>query len=157
MPAIRDWFTCPRCSNGQLVWSEAKGHPICSACQFAPAGSRAVYDLEAGCDEQTDAHYTLQWGRDKAFLEFLDEQPKAKSIMPGGQMGWPALFEEIRNKAKSGGSVSVYDAACGFGGITRELVTDETAQGTTPRPRPRAPASAPPARSISTRSPCPPT
>jgi SAM-dependent methyltransferase len=49
--------------------------------------------------------------------------------MPAGQMGWPGLFEEIRTKAKAGGSVHVYDAACGFGGITRELVTDETARG----------------------------
>src|SRR4051812_23953684 len=120
MMPVRDWFTCPRCGKAALAWSEAKGHPACPACGFVAGGSRAVFDLEAGEHEQTDAHYTLQWGRDKAFFDFLSKQPAAKAIMPAGQMGWPTLFDEIRTKAKAGGPVSVYDAACGFGGITRE-------------------------------------
>jgi SAM-dependent methyltransferase len=89
-----------------------------------------VLDLEAGDHGQTDAHYTLQWGREKAFFDFLSKQPAAEAIMPAGQMGWPTLFEEIRTKAKAAKApIHVYDAACGFGGITRELVSDETAQG----------------------------
>ncbi|HEX3149788.1 MAG TPA: class I SAM-dependent methyltransferase [Gemmataceae bacterium] len=126
---VRDWFTCPRCGKASLVWSDAKSHPACAACGFVAGGSRAVFDLESGEHEQTDAHYTLQWGRDKAFFDFLSKQPAAKAIMPAGQMGWPALFDEIRTKAKAGGPIHVYDAACGFGGITRELVNDETAAG----------------------------
>lgn len=104
MSPVRDWFKSP--------------------------ATGLVLDLEPGDHKQTDAHYTLQWGREKAFFDFIQRQPAAKAIMPAGQMGWPALFEEIRSKAKSGKSpVHVYDAACGFGGITRELVNDETASG----------------------------
>jgi SAM-dependent methyltransferase len=103
-------------------------NPVCD--WFKDPKSGLVLDLEPGDHRQTDAHYTLQWGREKAFFDFLSKQPAAKAIMPAGQMGWPALFEEIRSKAKSGkGPVHVYDAACGFGGITRELVSDETAKG----------------------------
>jgi SAM-dependent methyltransferase len=130
MHAVRDWFTCPRCGTGRLAWSEARGRHACGACGVAAGGSRAVIDLEASADEQTDAHYTLQWGRDKAFLAFLEKQPQAKAVMPAGQMGWPALFDEIRARARAAGDpVHVYDAACGFGGITRELVSAETAAG----------------------------
>src|SRR4030095_1807674 len=75
MNPVRDWF---------------QGHT-----------SGLVLDLEPGDHRQTDAHYTLQWGREKAFFDFLSKQPAAKAIMPAGQMGWPALFEEIRTEAKS--------------------------------------------------------
>jgi SAM-dependent methyltransferase len=101
-------------------------NPVRDWFQGSPSG--LVLDLEPGDHRQTDAHYTLQWGREKAFFDFLAKQPAARAIMPARQMGWPALFDEIRSKAKVS-EVRVYDAACGFGGITRELVTDETAGG----------------------------
>ncbi len=47
--------------------------------------------------------------------------------MPAGQLGWPQLFQEIRERASRGPeAVWVYDAACGFGGIANELITEQT-------------------------------
>jgi SAM-dependent methyltransferase len=75
----------------------------------------------------TDEHYTLQWGREKGFYDFLRKNPSVKSIMPAGQLGWPRLFQEIRDRAAGeSNDVWVYDAACGFGGIANELIGTET-------------------------------
>jgi SAM-dependent methyltransferase len=59
------------------------------------------------------------------FLAFVQGNPRAKSVMPSAKLGWDRLFAEIRSLA-SAGTVSVYDAACGFGGIANELVNDTT-------------------------------
>lgn len=128
--ALRDWFTCPKCAGARLAWSDPKGHPACPACGFTAGGSASVWDLESGCDAQTDAHYTLQWGRDVSFFDFLEKNPKAKAVTTGRLMGWPDLFDEIRDRARRADPpVAVYDAACGFGGIARELLAPETAAG----------------------------
>src|SRR5262245_34875735 len=113
--AVRDWFTCPQCKRGRLAWSDALAQPKCCGCGRALRGSKSVYDLEGAGHEQTAEHYTLQWSRDKAFFDFIQKQPNAKAVMPGGQLGWPALFDEIRTKARSTKTpIHVYDAACGF-------------------------------------------
>ena len=131
MPEVAElagWFNCTKCAHGRMRFSEEKNHPVCSSCGFVAGGSRAVWDLESGCDSQTDAHYTLQWGRDVSFFDFLEKNPKAKAVTTGRLMGWPDLFDEILARAKiTKEPLFVYDAACGFGGIARELVTAETA------------------------------
>jgi hypothetical protein len=55
----------------------------------------------------------------------MQEQERAKRVMPAARLGWDNLFSEIRN-ALEVKPISVYDAACGFGGITNELLNEKT-------------------------------
>jgi SAM-dependent methyltransferase len=75
---------------------------------------------------RTAGHYTLQWGGKLGFLEFIQNNPAAKSVTPASRLGWGTLFEEIRSQA-SQRTTLVYDAACGFGGIANELIDQSTA------------------------------
>ena len=118
-------FLCPRCLLPTLE-KVAQGLS-CSRCYSKVTGSGAYLDYLGNATNATDDHYTLQWGREKGFFDFLRKHPSAKSVMPAGQLGWPQLFEEIRERATKGPeALYVYDAACGFGGIASELINNET-------------------------------
>ena len=71
----------------------------------------------------TATHYTKQWGSDLNFQGFVEQNPEAAMVMPGRQLGWSDLFQEIRAKSESR-RVSVFDAACGFGDVARRLLDD---------------------------------
>jgi arsenite methyltransferase len=81
--------------------------------------------MSAQAQVQTSDHYSLQWGGELGFLKFIQDQEGAKAVMPAAKLGWDRLFAEIRARAEES-DTSVYDAACGFGGLTNELVTDAT-------------------------------
>lgn len=70
--------------------------------------------------QQTADHYSKQWGKDLNYQGFVEANPDAALVMPGRQLGWADYFDEIRSRA-SGGPISVLDAACGFGDVTRRL------------------------------------
>ncbi|MBX9679888.1 MAG: methyltransferase domain-containing protein [Gemmataceae bacterium] len=121
---------CPQCGSA-LLQEPKNNSAVCSGCRNPYPIERGVLNLLRDETTSTDEHYTLQWSREKGFLQFLKSQAEVKKIIPGGQMGWNDLFEEIRAKGRTNPSprVSVYDAACGFGGIASELVQDDTAGG----------------------------
>ncbi|MFY3629502.1 class I SAM-dependent methyltransferase [Achromobacter xylosoxidans] len=70
--------------------------------------------------KRTADHYSKQWGKDLNYQGFVEANPEAAMVMPGRQLGWADLFDEIRARA-SVGPISVLDAACGFGDVTRRL------------------------------------
>jgi SAM-dependent methyltransferase len=123
-------FHCPRCS-ARTGWVHDTPL-VCTSCGYAPLGEGRYVDLLGdGASNKTDEHYTYQWGKEKGFYRFFRKNAAARNIMPAGQLGWPALFEHVRTEASAPrrGPICVYDAACGFGGIASELVTDATANG----------------------------
>jgi SAM-dependent methyltransferase len=112
-------ISCPACGKGELQHADAAW--MCPACQRRYPGTATYLDLQPAAQEQTASHYSLQWGEQIGFLQFIQEQrSKATSVMPSARLGWNALFEEIR-AAASQREVWVYDAGCGFGGVANEL------------------------------------
>jgi SAM-dependent methyltransferase len=85
---------------------------VCPGCAARYTGSRQVIEYPVN-GSPTAEHYSLQWGDKFGFLEFVQTTgaPTAAS-----ELGWASLYNLIR---ETGGSV--YDAGCGFGGITHEL------------------------------------
>lgn len=69
---------------------------------------------------KTSDHYTKQSGSELGFQKFVEGNPDSAMVMPGRQLGWGGFFSEIRS-AGSERSISVYDAACGFGDVMRRL------------------------------------
>jgi SAM-dependent methyltransferase len=122
-PLAQLQFTCPSCTLASL--EKGQEDLACCRCSFKAARADAYVDLLGTTTNPTDEHYTLQWGREKGFFDFLKKSPSVKSIMPAGQLGWPQLFEEIRARAATE-AVWVYDAACGFGDIANELINEHT-------------------------------
>jgi SAM-dependent methyltransferase len=99
----------------------------CRLCETTFSSDDRYIDLLGEVRTPTADHYTLQWGREKGFFNFLRHNPTAKAVMPAGQLGWPQLFAEIRTRAEQDVTpLWVFDAACGFGGITHELIQDST-------------------------------
>ena len=124
---------CPRCAE-RLAFAAEPDLKVrgwtCADCGFTARGDLNYAELITTGDDATADHYSLQWGGELGFLSFVQQNPAAKAVTPGAQMGWPALFAEIRERAVTG-QVSVYDAACGFGGIASELIDERTVQGMT--------------------------
>jgi SAM-dependent methyltransferase len=100
----------------------------CTACAFQAPGRSGYVDLLGGPTDETADHYSLQWGAEFGFLDFVRANRAAKAVMPAGQLGWDELIEEIR-RAATERVVHVYDAGCGFGGITSDLLDDGGAPG----------------------------
>lgn len=75
------------------------------------------------CLQKTAEHYSKQWGAELDFGSFVARNPEAAKAMPSRHLPWPALFSRIRTEACHR-PVSVYDAACGFGDILRQLTAD---------------------------------
>lgn len=118
---------CPACGKGELQHANAVW--MCPACQRQYPGTDTYLDLQPTAQGQTARHYSLQWGEQIGFLQFIQEQrSKATSVMPSARLGWDALFAEIR-AAASQREVWVYDAGCGFGGVAHELVQNGGADG----------------------------
>lgn len=116
-----------RCSEcGGAFLGRFSGEPrgwVCEGCnRFAP-GNELHVDLESKEWSQTADHYSLQWGDELGFLEFLRKRPGAKSVLAAARLGWNALIYEIRERAQQD-LVKVYDAACGFGGVANELLAE---------------------------------
>src|SRR5688572_29998907 len=116
VPARPVTFCCPACLPTARDLTYRHARLICPVCGQAATAADGFIDFLNERNDSTGEHYTLQWGREKAFFQFLKAQPAAKSVMPAGQLGWKALFTEIRGRAARGPEpVFVYDAACGFG------------------------------------------
>jgi len=115
---------CPGCSTS-IAWTMEEGF-TCPRCRFRPRGADACFDFLSDDYNHTDDHYSFQWSRKTGFYQFLNERPSAKKFMPSGQLGWPRLFEDIRAKARQGCRTWVLDAACGYGGIARDLIQEDT-------------------------------
>jgi len=75
----------------------------------------------------TAAHYSKQWGEETGYTDFIRNAPNAATHTLARQLGWPDLFDRIRADA-SQRETMVYDAACGFGLIHRDLFAE-------PKPR----------------------
>jgi len=73
--------------------------------------------------EATAEHYSAQWGPEVAFLDFIERNPKALQFMPSGRLGWPGLFDRIRERSRDRLTL-VFDAGCGYGGIFSRLFAD---------------------------------
>lgn len=117
---------CPTCGRPDVRWNAAQGEWTCGHCSARYEGtSDSDIDLSGGSQAHTSDHYSLQWGEELSFLKFIQDQDRAKAVMPAARLGWDHLFAEIRDACLRG-PTTVYDAACGFGGITNELVTEQT-------------------------------
>jgi SAM-dependent methyltransferase len=114
---------CPDCRRGAVRWQQPWR---CDSCGRTYEGTETYLDLHPTGQQRTADHYSLQWGEELGFLQFLRDQRGAKQVMPAARLGWDALFAEIRDETGRR-DVSVYDAACGFGGIADEIVNDATA------------------------------
>jgi SAM-dependent methyltransferase len=80
--------------------------------------------LSDGLNE-TAAHYSKQWGDDMGYTKFIRNAPTAAKHTMARQLGWPELFDRIRAEAANR-NVAIYDAACGFGLIHRDLFAAPT-------------------------------
>ncbi len=119
---------CPKCASYlnyagndvdiQKNWS-------CSQCDFRTKGTEFYVNLFDCIEATTSEHYSLQWGEQINFFDFIQNRPEMKKITPSEQLGWPKIFAEIRELAEKQ-SMCVYDAACGWGGIALELITEKT-------------------------------
>jgi SAM-dependent methyltransferase len=119
-------IVCQQCGGPSVRWQTAASGWRCDACHAKYEGHhRAYIDLGGRAQEHTARHYSLQWSAKLGFLEFIKKQAAARAVMPAGQLGWDALVDAIRQQARHS-PVSVYDAACGFGGIANDLITPDT-------------------------------
>jgi SAM-dependent methyltransferase len=84
-----------------------------------------IPDLLANALNETAAHYSKQWGDETGYTTFIRNAPKAAKHTMARQLGWPDLFDRIRAEAAIR-DISVYDAACGFGLIHRDLFAAPT-------------------------------
>ena len=130
MPHKSISLICPKCSGTLAFSGEATTGWACEDCGTLNPGTSQYVDLLNAADNKTSDHYTVQWGEKVGFLNFMQSQPSAKAVMPAHRLGWNSLFEEIRNDARQR-ELSVYDAACGFGGIANELIGTEPEPGLT--------------------------
>jgi arsenite methyltransferase len=110
---------CPVCRAGSLALDGGAAWR-CPFCGRVYDGTPAFIDLLGPDATQTAEHYTLQWGGELNFAEFVRANPAAASVMPGSQLGWGRLLDEIAERAASA-PVAVYDAGCGFGAIAETL------------------------------------
>lgn len=115
---------CPSC-GGVLPIDSDEIELGCPSCGAVFLRSGAYLDLLQRQTTLTSDHYSEQWSGKTGFLEFVRKNPSAKKVMPAAKLGWDALFAEIRARAGSQ-AVSVYDAACGFGGLANELINEFT-------------------------------
>jgi SAM-dependent methyltransferase len=120
---------CPLCDAPLTQTAANSDAPSwkCDACGHTVAADSGSIDLTVDQPTTTAAHYSVQWGEDMGFLDYIRQNPQAKKIMASAQLGWDRLFASIKDKATRE-PVYVYDAACGYGGIPNELVTDATVQ-----------------------------
>lgn len=93
-----------------------------------PIPERGVADLCSDNANATSDHYAKQWGDETGYTKFIRQSEDAARFTMARQLGWPALFERIRAASQSS-PTSVYDAACGFGLIFRDLFAEPTPTG----------------------------
>lgn len=77
------------------------------------------HDFLNAVSNKTSDHYTDQWSSSRGMGKFMIEGQAAQCTMQF-VLGWQDLFDRIRTAA-SRSEVSVYDAACGYGGIMHVL------------------------------------
>lgn len=70
-------------------------------------------------DNATSTHYSDQWSSERGMGKFMLTTTAVDSTMQF-VLGWRRLFDEISGEAMKR-PVSVYDAACGYGGILHAL------------------------------------
>jgi SAM-dependent methyltransferase len=114
------------CKCGTTFSDEEKGW-VCSRCGYRAQGTPNYINYLGGVRSATDEHYSLQWGTELGFLEFLRERPQAKEVMAAARLGWNRLFSQNRARGRSE-RIHVYDAACGFGGIANGIINETAAK-----------------------------
>ncbi|MBK7674988.1 MAG: class I SAM-dependent methyltransferase [Candidatus Accumulibacter sp.] len=120
-------FVCQNCGGPLAYKAEVPDRPwCCFACPSTYLGNAHLIDYLGANGTQTSDHYSHQWGDGLGFLDFIKKRPAVKSVMPSARLGWDDLFGRIRDRAIRE-NVSVYDAACGFGGLANELINEQTA------------------------------
>jgi SAM-dependent methyltransferase len=79
-----------------------------------------VMDLTGkGLNNKTSEHYSEQWSAERGMGQFMLDTPAKEHTMQF-VLGWRELFDHIRAAAVTS-KISVYDAACGYGGIMHAL------------------------------------
>jgi SAM-dependent methyltransferase len=79
-------------------------------------------------NDKTAEHYSKQWGSKLGFGDFILNNPEAAKLMPARQLPWASLFDDIRGDSLNR-TVEVFDAACGFGDVLRQLIIDPLPTG----------------------------
>lgn len=113
------------CNSDHLRHAASEAAWRCPSCASAFSGDTTYVDLLGEHKTQTGDHYSLQWGPDLDFADFLRTTPEAKAVMPASQLGWARLLAEISERSAAE-RITVFDAACGFGGIAEDLARGPT-------------------------------
>jgi SAM-dependent methyltransferase len=127
MTRLRPTLLCPVCAKDLTPPATSADGWQCANCGLSAPGNATYAELFSPKGDPTANHYSLQWGGKLGFLDFIQNNPAAKSATPSSRLGWAALFQEIREHAAKE-PIWIYDAACGFGGIADELINERTAE-----------------------------
>lgn len=118
------------CPIHRLPLVMADGWSVCPRdCRY-PIIAPGVVDLLGDRAIQTADHYSLQWGPGVDFASFYKNNRPQLNAMTSRQMGWPALIDRIRARARTE-RVRLFDAACGYGGVFMDLFEAPAPEGLT--------------------------
>lgn len=115
---------CPEHNTPLEPAADGSGFVCPAGCRYPSPGPNVVDLLRPeALTEATANHYSLQWGGEVDFAAFYRQNQAATKVMTSKQMGWPRLIDEIRTRA-AGEPLSLFDAACGYGGLFMDLFSD---------------------------------
>jgi SAM-dependent methyltransferase len=124
------WLTmqCPFGCGTELTMDQSDKELHCQVCDRR-FSLLPVPDFLAPSEfsQQTSGHYTMQWGNGLGLNQFMASQA-SKPHTAASQLPWAELFEQIRGQAQNR-EIIVYDAACGWGSIFRDLFADPIPSG----------------------------
>jgi SAM-dependent methyltransferase len=109
---------CPE--HGTLLAASDDGATYSCRRGCAFTVTDGVLNLIGNAATGTSEHYELQWGPEVDFGSFYREQGQNLTMMTSKQMGWPALIDEVRQRAARS-PLRVLDAGCGYGGLFTDL------------------------------------
>src|SRR5262245_28218234 len=90
---------CPDCAAPLEYGPNRIGTWRCRRCAFTVSGRPGYVDLLKRTEDPTSDHYSLQWGEEFGYLDFINANEAAKAVMPASQLGWAELLQEIREVA----------------------------------------------------------
>ena len=73
---------CPKCGASVVRSMQGDEAWRCSNCAFTAAGTAFYLDLLGKTADGTADHYSLQWGEELGYLDFIRANPAAKAVMP---------------------------------------------------------------------------